>query len=108
MAGPLILCAVVLWHDADTGRCDGVKFRLANVDTPELAGSPSCRDRRRAYAWCDYAKGIAARDFVRAYTAGRRVTVRYTGAWSYDRRVAEVFVDGRDLGAVLRARGLGR
>ena len=55
-------CRVTSVHDGDTFRCGREKIRIANIDAPELADSPKCKDRRRASAWCDNAAGIAARD----------------------------------------------
>ena len=109
MLETLIFCASVLVHDGDTFHCDGVKIRLHRWDTSELPGSPSCMTpARRTRSWCDYAKGIEARDALRSHVRGRVVSVRYTGDRSFDRMVADVYVDGAPLGPWLAARGLAR
>ncbi|MFK5108783.1 thermonuclease family protein, partial [Klebsiella pneumoniae] len=61
---------IVAVHDGDTiTLCDHTRVRLANIDAPELAGSPRCapgRVRQLAHsrnpAWCDYRRGQIARD----------------------------------------------
>ena len=55
------LCVSVTVHDGDTIRCGRERVRVANIDAPELPGSPKCQDRRVSYAWCDYRAGEAAR-----------------------------------------------
>jgi hypothetical protein len=55
------LCVSVTVHDGDTIRCGRERVRIANIDAPELPGSPKCQDRRRSYAWCDYRAGEASR-----------------------------------------------
>lgn len=38
---PLEGAVLVQWADGDSGEIDGVRFRLANVDAPEI-GTPEC------------------------------------------------------------------
>lgn len=45
------LCVSLSVHDGDSIRCGSERVRIANIDAPELPGSPKCEDRRRSYAW---------------------------------------------------------
>ncbi len=78
----------------------GVRYRLANIDSPETGDNARChRERTRG----GEAKWMAIR-FVRAAS---RIEVRKT--WRvdrYGRRVAFVLIDGRDLGVLLVELGL--
>lgn len=113
---PLILaaavCSVVSVHDGDTIRCDGEKVRIANIDAPELPGSPRCDPRQlRGGAnpsWCDYALGEQSRDAVRAIVGAGRVQIERQGVDRFGRTLATVSVNGRDVGEYLVARGLAR
>ncbi len=58
-------------HDGDTIYIAHQPYRLAGIDAEEL----------------DEPHGPAARDHLRALTAGRIITCHWDG-WSYDRRVA--------------------
>jgi endonuclease YncB( thermonuclease family) len=101
-------------YDGDTFRSARVSDRLAMVDTPEIGERAACPAEDRL--------GVAARDRVRTLFAsarrleavpdrnnpGRR-SVDASG-WPLDRhgrRLAFIRVDGRDLGGILVAEGLG-
>lgn len=95
-------------HDGDTIRaCSGERIRIANIDAPEMRGSPKCRDRRRN-GWCDYPLAIRSRDALAAFLASGRPKIRRAGQDRYRRTLATVTVRGRDAGEYLIARGLAR
>lgn len=54
-AGGLIaaaaLCESLSVHDGDSIRCGPERVRIANIDAPELPGSPKCEDCRRSCVW---------------------------------------------------------
>lgn len=98
-------------HDGDTiRRCDGQRLRLADIDAPELRGSPACATpQQRATRWCDYEAGIAARDALAGLMASGSVQIVYLGRNDrYRRPLVRVLVGGRDAGEMLIARGLAR
>jgi len=101
-------CLGVSVHDGDTIRCGGERIRIANIDAPELPGSPKCERRRRGYEWCDYRAGAASREALRAFLTRGRVTIERQGEDAYGRTLATVRVNGRDAGEYLIARGLAR
>ena len=110
---PLILAAASLCiasvHDGDTLRtCTGERVRLANIDAPELRGSPSCRRQKARTHWCDYKLGLRSRDALRAFMAGGAAKLHRTGTDRYGRTLARVTVNGRDAGEHLIGLGLAR
>ena len=109
---PLILaaavCSVVSVHDGDTIRCDGEKVRIANIDAPELPGSPKCQDRRVSYAWCDYRAGEAARVALVRLVSRGPVRITRLGTDAYGRTLATISVNGVDAGDYLIAQGLAK
>lgn len=95
-------------HDGDTLRtCSGERIRIANIDAPEMPGSPKCQDRRKQ-GWCDYRLAERSRDALADFLASGRATIRRTARDRYGRTLATVAVDGRDAGEYLIARGLAR
>jgi endonuclease YncB( thermonuclease family) len=103
-----LLCASPSVHDGDTIRCGAERIRIANIDAPELPGSPKCEDRRRAYAWCDFAKGYEARDALRAFLERGPVRITRQGVDQYGRTLARIRVNGVDAGEYLVHHGLAR
>lgn len=95
-------------HDGDSIRCGAERIRIANIDAPELPGSPKCEGRRSPAADCDFAKGYRARDALRAFLATGPVKVQRLGFDRYNRVLARVTVDGRDAGEHLVRLGLAR
>jgi len=63
--------------------------RLADLDTPEMSTAP----------------GKRARDAAEASLKSGRITVQPTGARTFARHVAHVFVDGKKLADILAASG---
>jgi endonuclease YncB( thermonuclease family) len=86
--------------DGDTGWEHGVKWRLSDVDTPEIS-SPGCPNELQL--------GLAARDRLQ-----RLMATGYTINWlgrtdRYNRQLVNVTLrDGRDAGRVLLGEGLAR
>lgn len=95
-------------HDGDTIRCGAERIRIENIDAPELEGSPKCQDYRRSYAWCDFEKGIASRDELKAFLGTGTVRISRHGMDKYGRTLARVTVNGRDAGNYLIGEGLAR
>lgn len=85
----------VAWvTDGDTFRLEsGERIRIAGIDAPET---------HRDQAGCagETVLGLRAKDRAKALLAGREVTFHRVGR-SYNRTVATVVVDGRDLGIEL-------
>lgn len=88
--------AIVEVHDGDT-------FRLVLVSDPEagIGQWPSLR-LAGADAWeLKEVGGVAARDFTATMLHAAETIEVELGGWSFGRRVARVFVDGRDLAPLL-------
>lgn len=85
--------------DGDTVRLEGgERIRIANIDAPETQeGQAKCR--------AEIARGAAAVRDARALLEGRAVTLERVGR-SYNRTVASVRLDGRDVAAMLVERGI--
>ncbi|WEK43270.1 MAG: thermonuclease family protein [Candidatus Sphingomonas colombiensis] len=85
----------VAWvTDGDTFRLEsGERIRIAQIDAPETH-----RDQAKCAA--EVQRGLRAKDQVTALLAGRVVSFHRVGR-SYNRTVATVMIDGRDLGTEL-------
>ncbi|MEF2549538.1 thermonuclease family protein [Aurantimonas sp. E1-2-R+4] len=104
-SGPIGICSggnraerrVTCIVDGDTGWQDGDKWRMKDIDTPEIS-KPECAAEKR--------KGLAARDRLRnLMSAGYSLTQDGTGY--YGRTLVTVtLADGRDAGEVLVQEGL--
>ncbi len=86
------------FEDLETGE----RYRLENIDTPETGGRARCAAERQL--------GDRATRQARALiTSADILDVRRTGRIDrYDRIIAFIEVDGRDLGELLIAEGLAR
>lgn len=83
-------------HDGDTFRLtSGERIRIAGIDAPET-------DPRQAKCPVEIRRGVAAAAQARVMLAGRSVTLQRVGV-SYNRTVATVRLDGRDVAARLVA-----
>lgn len=85
-------------YDGDTFRAT---FRIANIDSPEIAGQ--CDAERRL--------ALQARDFTRAWLAKGGVTIKQDpkrGVDKYGRILVTVERSGEDLGVALIKAGLAR
>ena len=107
--GDLVVEKYISAYDGDTFRVDvaeihpligqNMPIRLRGVDTPEIR------------AKCDQEKALAikARDFVRDLLANAEtILLKNIDRGKYFRIVADVSVDGVDLGSTLIENGLGR
>lgn len=104
-----VLCVTPVVHDGDSIRCGGTeRVRIANIDAPELNGSPRCAAPRRPSAWCDHAAAIAARDALRALLRKGAVRIVRLGQDGYGRTLARVFVGDQDVGEWLIRQDLAR
>lgn len=101
LAAGLVLAEPVV-IDGDTVRDGEERYRVANLDAPEVGSHARCPEERAA--------GEAARAEVTELIAGaRRVIAHPTGRRDrYGRVVAYIEIDGVDLGARLIDRGLAR
>lgn len=94
-------------HDGDSIRlCNGERIRLANIEAPEIPGSPKC-DRRRK-GWCDYALAKKSRDALRSLLDSGPAAINRLGTDRYGRTLARVTVNGKDAGEFLIASKLAR
>jgi endonuclease YncB( thermonuclease family) len=94
-------------HDGDSLRlCDGERIRIANIDAPEMPGSPKCGQGRRG--WCDYALAERSRDALQAFIGLGPVSIQRQGQDAYGRTLARVRVNGADAGDFLVSAGLAR
>lgn len=107
LAAAAALCAPVQVHDGDSFRCGSERVRIANIDAPEVAGSPKCQAPRRD-GWCDYRLGEAARRALAALFAQGPVMVARIRPDAYGRTLARVSVNGIDAGEWLVSQGLAR
>lgn len=107
--GDLVVEKYISAYDGDTFRVDvaeihpligrNMPIRLRGVDTPEIRSK------------CDQEKALAikARDFVRELLANAEtIVLKNIDRGKYFRIVADVSVDGVDLGSTLIENGLGR
>ena len=86
--------------DGDTGWENGVKWRLADVDTPEIS-KPGCSNELQ--------QGLAARDRLQGLMGGG-YTINWLGRTDrYNRQLVNITLgDGRDASRVLVNEGLAR
>ncbi|KMS59126.1 nuclease [Novosphingobium barchaimii LL02] len=116
MSLALAIACIASIHDGDTVRlCDGERVRLANIDAPELSGSPRCSAKSRARlsasanpSWCDFATGTESRDQLRSFLGSGSPMIQRLGVDRYGRTLATLSVNGRDAGEYLVRRGLAR
>ena len=112
MRGPLLLVALVsacvalyfylfpvlYWADADSGRWNGIEFRLSNVDSAEVSHPNSAFGPAGCFE--EQALGKAAEEWIKAYTKDH--SVRITGWHAMDRHgrfVVTMATQGQDIGA---------
>ena len=85
----------IYWSDGDSGRINGMKFRLANVDAPETGGVGA-----RGGAKCEAERvlGYVAKEYMVELT--RLVPLEITSSYGqdrYGREVIDLAVDGIDV-----------
>lgn len=94
----------VYWSDGDSGRIDGIKFRLANVDAPETG---SLKQRGGAKCELEREKGYEAKAYSVALTKNGTVKVeRDYGYDRYQRLIVDLSVDGVNVGERAIADGI--
>ena len=93
--GPRDNCVV----DGDTFWLAGEKIRIENIDTPET-DQAKCPAERAA--------GERAKLRLHQLLNGGELVIARTGRDRYERTLARVTVNGRDVGATLVAEGLAR
>ncbi len=101
-AAPAPQSGVVAWvTDGDTFRLEsGERIRIAGIDAPETQpGNAKCR--------AELARGKQATRATIALIKGHTVEIERVGR-SYNRTVARVRLDGRDLAATLVDKGIAR
>ena len=85
----------IYWSDGDSGRIDGMKFRLANVDAPETGGVGA-----RGGAKCEAERvlGYIAKEYMVDLTSGEPLEIATSyGEDRYGRMVVDLSVDGLDV-----------
>ncbi|MHA7899032.1 MAG: thermonuclease family protein [Henriciella sp.] len=85
----------IYWSDGDSGRIDGMKFRLANVDAPETGGVGA-----RGGAKCEFERelGFEAKEFMVELTRNAELVITSSaGKDRYDREVITLSADGQDV-----------
>lgn len=102
------LCVAPIVHDGDSIRCGTERIRIADIDAPELPGSPKCNPTPKLWADCDYDKGARARDALIAFLAQGPVMIERQRLDRYGRTLALITVNGKDAGEYLIDLGLAR
>jgi micrococcal nuclease len=82
--------------DGDTFWLDGVKYRISNIDTPELKGN--CAKERQIAG--------KARDRLASLMDQSPIRIQIDGTDAYGRRLAKVSGPGGDIGDRLASEGL--
>lgn len=93
----------IYWSDGDSGRIDGMKFRLANVDAPETGGVGA-----RGGAKCESERdlGFEAKAFMVELTRNAELVITSSaGPDRYEREVITLSADGQDVSEAGKAAG---
>lgn len=93
----------IYWSDGDSGRIDGIKFRLANIDAPETG-----RIGQRSGAKCpeEVELGKQAKAFVISLTNNADLNIiKNYGEDRYDRLVIDLSVNGEDIATIGTRKG---
>ena len=104
----MALCAAPNVHDGDSIRCGTERIRIADIDAPELPGSPKCIPEPQPWADCDYEKGARARDALIAFLAQGPAMIERQRLDRYGRTLALITINGKDAGQYLIDLGLAR
>ena len=84
---------------------EGEKIRLACIDAPEMKASPRLRPTSMQAGTYDKTSAIESRDYLRQLVLGKKVSIRRITTDRYGRTVAELFVDGINVGQILVRNG---
>ena len=93
----------IYWSDGDSGRIDGMKFRLANVDAPETGGVGAIGGAK-----CEFERelGFEAKAFMVELTRNADLVITSnSGPDRYDRSVITLSAGGQDVGEAGKAAG---
>ncbi|MEL6825833.1 MAG: thermonuclease family protein [Pseudomonadota bacterium] len=93
----------IYWSDGDSGRIDGMKFRLANVDAPETGGVGA-----RGGAKCEFERelGYDAKEFMVELTRSADLVITSSsGQDRYEREVITLSANGQDVAEAGKAAG---
>lgn len=93
----------IYWSDGDSGRIDGMKFRLADVDAPETGGVGA-----RGGAKCEFERelGYEAKQFMVALTRDVELVITSnSGKDRYQREVITLSANGQDVAEAGKAAG---
>ena len=107
MQTPMLLAAlasvvIASCYDGDTCTTTrGEKIRLACIDAPEMKTSPRLRPTSMQAATYDNTSAVESRDYLRQLVVGKKVSMRRITTDRYGRTVAELFVDGVNVGGKL-------
>ena len=85
----------IYWSDGDSGRIDGMKFRLADVDAPETGGVGA-----RGGAKCEFERelGFDAKAFMVELTRDAVLEITSSsGEDRYEREVITLSANGQDV-----------
>jgi len=85
----------IYWSDGDSGRLDGLKFRLANIDAPETG-----RLGQRSGAKCELEieRGFEAKAYIVDFTRDAELEIiNEYGQDRYGRLVIDLAADGKDV-----------
>jgi len=100
LASAAALCVAYV-HDGDSIRaCDGERIRLAEIDAPEMPGSPRCQEGGNG--WCDYELAVKSRDALEAFLHTGQPIIERVGKDRYGRTLAKILVNGEDAGEALK------
>ena len=86
----------IYWSDGDSGRIDGMKFRLANVDAPETGGVGAIGGAK-----CEFERelGFEAKAFMVELTRNAELVIsNNSGPDRYERNVVTLTANGQDVG----------
>lgn len=101
-------CILISVHDGDTIRCGMEQVRLADIDAPELPGSPECAGFRAARSWRDHKLADRSREVLEGFLDTGEVEILRQGEDKYGHTLAIVSVDGESAGEYLVSKGLAR
>ena len=86
----------IYWSDGDSGRIDGVKFRLSNVDAPQTGGVGAIGGAK-----CEFERelGFDAKAFMVELTRDAELVITSnSGPDRYERNVITLSANGQDVG----------
>ena len=93
----------IYWSDGDSGRIDGMKFRLANIDAPETGGVGAIGG---AKCEAERVLGFEAKAFMVELTRNADLEViKSYGPDRYEREVIDLAVNGQDITIAAIAEG---